>query len=103
MKLGLVFGLGAAVVLHLLVIAFGGILFLHDEKNLASLQQVELLSADDAAEKEKPKDEPKEAPKEEIQAQEEAPPDASEIVKSLEVTESEWEPSGDDERREPPF
>ena len=85
MKLGLVFGLGAAVVLHLLVIAFGGILFLHDEKNLASLQQVELLSADDAAEKEKPKDEPKEAPKDEIQAQEEAPPDASEIVKSLEI------------------
>ncbi len=84
MKLGLVFGIGAAVVVHLVVITFGGILFLHDEKDQHPLQQVELLTADDAAEKEKPKEEPKEAPKEEVEA-EEAPPDASEIVKSLEV------------------
>lgn len=84
MKLGLVLGIGAAIFLHLVVIAFGGIFFLHDEKNQASLQQVELLTADDAAEKEKAKEEPKEAPKEEIEA-EEAPPDASEIVKSLET------------------
>jgi protein TonB len=86
MKLGLVLGVGAAVVVHAVVIAFGGILFLHDERDHASLQQVELLTADDAAEKEEPKDDPKEAPKEPIEAQEEAPPDASEIVKSLEAS-----------------
>src|SRR5262245_34320994 len=85
MKLGLVFGLCCALVVHLVVIAFGGILFLHDEKSGAKLQQVELLAADDPAEKDKPKEQPKEEKKEEIEAQEEAPPDAAEIVKSLEV------------------
>ncbi len=84
MKLGLVFGIVAAVVVHLVVITFGGILFLHDEKNAGTTQQVDLLSAD-AAEKEKPKEQPKEPPKEQIETQEEAPPDAAEIVKSLEV------------------
>jgi periplasmic protein TonB len=84
MKLGLVFGLVAAVVVHLVVITFGGILFLHDEKTGGTTQQVDLLSAD-AAEKEKPKEQPKEPPKEQVETQEEAPPDATEIVKNLEV------------------
>jgi protein TonB len=84
MKYGLVFGLAAAVVVHLVVITFGGILFLHDDKNAGTTQQVELLSADDAA-KEKPKDQVKEEPKEQVETQEEAPPDAAEIVKSLDV------------------
>ena len=85
MKLGLVFGLCAAVVVHLVVITFGGILFLHDEKNAGTTQQVDLLSAEDAAQKEKPKEQPKEEAKEQVEKVEEAPPDASEIVKNLEV------------------
>jgi protein TonB len=85
MKLGLVFGLCCAVVVHLVVIAFGGILFLHDETKNASLQQVDLLTADEVAEKEKPKEKAQEEPKEAIETKEEAPPDAAEILKSLDV------------------
>jgi protein TonB len=85
MKFGLVFGMAAAVVVHLVVITFGGILFLHDEKNAGTTQAVDLLSADDTAKQEKPKEQPKEEPKEQVDTQEEAPPDAAEIVKSLET------------------
>ena len=51
-----ILGLGAAVVVHGLVLTFGGILFLHDDADKGSLQQVDLLTSEDV---DKPKEKDK--------------------------------------------
>ena len=78
-------GIGAAIVLHGLVVTFGGILFLHDDADKGSLQQVDLLSSEDV-DKPKEKDKVEEQvveKKEEIQAEDEPPPDAEELMHDL--------------------
>jgi protein TonB len=79
-------GIGAAIVLHGLVLTFGGILFLHDDADKGSLQQVDLLTSEDV---DKPKDKDKAEEqvvekKEEMQAEDEPPPDAEELMHDLE-------------------
>ena len=54
MKFNLSFGIACAIVLHVGFILFGGLLFINHKKDHGTLQQVELLSEDIAAEKEKP-------------------------------------------------
>jgi protein TonB len=78
-------GIGAAIVLHGLVVTFGGILFLHDDADKGSLQQVDLLSSEEV-EKPKEKDKPEEQvveKKEEMKAEDEPPPDAEELMHDL--------------------
>jgi periplasmic protein TonB len=86
MKSAFLLGIGAAVVLHAGVLLFGGIFFLKDEKDHGTLQQVDLLAAEDVdqpKEKEKPKEESEEE-KQELEAEDEPPPDAAELMRDLE-------------------
>jgi periplasmic protein TonB len=77
-----------ALAFHAAVVLFGGIFFLDKKQDHSTLQQVELLKDDDDAAKKK-KDEKQETPtekKEEIQADTEKPPDATEIMRNLELS-----------------
>jgi protein TonB len=77
-------GVLAAVALHLGFLLFGGVFFLDSDEDQGTLAQVELLGAEDVAkEQPKPEDEPRE-PSEELAAETEQPPDAAEIIQSLE-------------------
>ncbi len=78
-----ILGIVGAVLLHLAFITFGGVLFLRDELDHGRIQDVTLLPE----EIEKEKDEkPQEADEEAIEAEtEEPPPDAEEIIRSLEI------------------
>lgn len=86
MKFNLSFGIVCAIVLHAGFILFGGLLFISHKNDYGTLQQVELLSEDDvAAEKEKPKEhEPEKT--EEMETETEQAPDASEIIRNLELS-----------------
>ena len=84
MKFAVVVGILIALVLHAGVILVGGLVFGGLKKDQATLQVVDLLSDDIAAEKEKerPKEpEPEKAP----EIEPEKPPDAAEIIRSLEL------------------
>lgn len=86
MKFNLSFGIVCAIVLHAGFILFGGLLFISHKKDYGTLQQVELLSEDDvAAEKEKPKEHELEET-EEMETETEQAPDASEIIRNLELS-----------------
>jgi protein TonB len=83
MKLGWILGITAAVLVHVFVLLFGG-LFVPDAKpNAGKVTPVDLVGD---VEEEKPKDKPIEEPKEpeELETESEAPPDAVEIVRSME-------------------
>jgi TonB family protein len=82
-KFGLFLGVIFAIVLHVGFILFGGLLFISDKENHGTLQEVELISEDDTAEKEEEK--PEETKTEEIEAETEEVPDAAEIIRNLEV------------------
>lgn len=84
MKVNLYFGIGCAIMLHAGVILFGGLLFLSHKKDYGTLQKVELLCEEDiAAKKEKPKEPEPEKPEE---METEQAPDASEIIRNLELS-----------------
>lgn len=84
MKLTWVLGIAAAVFLHVFILLFGGLFFPHAAASNASITPVDLL---DDLDETKPKDQPidEEKPQEEIETDTEKPPDAAEIVKSLDV------------------
>jgi protein TonB len=87
MKLGWILGILAALVVHAAIMAFGGIFFLHDEKDHGTLQQVELLTEEDAApDKEKDKPEDVRKSEDDMQAEEEEAPDAQEMIRNLELS-----------------
>ncbi len=65
----------AAVVIHAVVLLFGGLLFAHDEAQ-ASKRDVQLVAEDVTEEKEQEE----QKPPEELKQQEEQPPDASQAV-----------------------
>jgi periplasmic protein TonB len=87
MKLGWVFGLVAAVVLHAGFLLFGGLIVGTHEEAKSKIVQVALLS-DDSLEKEKEEDKPedKKAEDEPMESETEEAPDAAEIVRNLEVS-----------------
>jgi protein TonB len=86
MKLGLVFGMICAVLVYAGVILVDGLFFSSGKKDDSKVQQVQLLSDDVAADKDKPKEKPAEKqPSEELKTETEQPPDASEILKNLDV------------------
>jgi protein TonB len=75
-----IFGLGAALVVHVAILLFGGWFFLKEEGPPKSTIPVELIdpTMDDDKKKEDPQ-KPQE-PQEEVQKQDETPPDTSEVV-----------------------
>lgn len=86
MKINLFFGIACALALHAVIILFGGVLFIGHKKDPGTLQQVELLSDEDvAAEKEKPEETVTEKT-EEMEAESEQVPDASEIIRNIELS-----------------
>lgn len=91
MKIGLLFGIACAIVLHVGVILFGGSLLDGNKKDHGTLAKVELLSEKDlAAEKEKPKPKEQQAAEktDKMDAQDEKPPDANEVVRNIELSEA---------------
>ncbi len=85
---GAVLGIVIAVLLHAIVLLFGGLVFANEKKDEGTLQQVELLSEADAAadrEKEKAEPEPTEA-RDEMETEDEQPPDAAEVMRNLELS-----------------
>ena len=88
MKFTIILGVGFAMMLHLAFILFGGLLFPEAENAEGSLQEVELLSETTAPVEEK-KPEPEPAQEEQaIESDDEPPPDASEMIKSLELADA---------------
>jgi protein TonB len=87
MKLGgVVLGVLLALVAHALVLTFGGIFFLHDDEAKAASTELELVAPEQVQEQKKEEDKPDPVEKrEDIVAQEEAPPDAAELLRSLEL------------------
>jgi periplasmic protein TonB len=90
MRFGILLGLGCALTLHGGFVLFGGLLFPGMKRDdPTKMQQVELLSAADEAEKKPDKKiepPPEEKKKEEIEQQEEKAPDAAEIIRSIELS-----------------
>ena len=80
MKVRVILCIIGALLVHLAVICFGGILFLDDENSHASHQNIELLSED--VEKEKVEEEVKDKV-EELKAESEAPPDPNQVLQSV--------------------
>jgi protein TonB len=91
MKLGgVLLGVVLALVAHGLVLTFGGIFFMSDEEETAKTLEVELVAPEEVAEEKKKEDEKQPDPvetKEDVrQDQEEPPPDAEELLRSLELS-----------------
>lgn len=85
MSKGVVLGLVGAVIVHILILLFGGIFFMHDEDGVDRTREVELLSETEAEKKKEDEKKPEdEKPAEEIKEEAEELPDASEVVRSLE-------------------
>lgn len=82
MRIGLLLGIVVAVLLHLAIILFGGLLFIRDEADHGRIQDVTLINDVEEEKDEKPQDPTDE---EAIEAETEEPPDAAEIIRSLEI------------------
>jgi protein TonB len=86
MSAGAVAGVVCAVVLHAVFLLFGGALFLGDEENHGTLQEVELLDGQDVApEKEQEPEDPASRQDDEMETEAEEVPDAAEILRNLEL------------------
>jgi protein TonB len=85
-KYGLFFGIVCAVALHAGMLLYGGLLFAGHKKDYGTLQQVELVSEDDAAAQKEKAKEQKPEETEKIETEIEQPPDAAEIVRSIELS-----------------
>ena len=91
--MGRFFGMFCAITLHGVVLLFGGILFLDDEEDLGTLQEVELLTTEETEEQEdEQEEEPVAEETEELQTEAEEVPDAAEILRSLELSALQPEP-----------
>jgi len=81
MNLGAILGIVGAVVVHILILLFGGIFFMHDEDGAAKTREVELLSEVEQAKKDEVQEKD---PSDEIKEEVEEIPDSAEVVRSLE-------------------
>jgi periplasmic protein TonB len=94
-RLAVVLGVVFAIFAHVVILLFGRAIIPGGGDDEGRLQQVELLAADDPG-KEKDEQEPvPEEKKDEIESETEQPPDASEIIESLEMTPAEMAPALD--------
>jgi TonB family protein len=83
--MGRVVGIVFAASLHVAFILFGGLLFMKDEEDEGTLQEVELLAEDIAPEKEE-EEEKEEETAEELETEAEEVPDVAEIIENLELS-----------------
>ncbi|MFM2165484.1 MAG: hypothetical protein RL325_1921 [Planctomycetota bacterium] len=87
MSKGVIIGAVGAVLVHILILLFGGIFFMRHEDGVDKTREVELLSE---TEQQKPKDAEEkpveEKPADEIQEEQEEIPDSAEVIRSLEAT-----------------
>jgi protein TonB len=90
-----VIGFVLAVLLHAGFLLFGGLLFMGHGKEEKKVQQVELLAEDLEADKEEEKEPEEKEPEEEVQAEEEPPPDASEVIRNMEAASADQTPALD--------
>jgi protein TonB len=88
MRILRILGVISALLLHVGFLAFGGILFAGPEHGAGSVREVELLSSVEEEEKreEEQQDAETREANEDLAQEEEAPPDAAEIIRSLELT-----------------
>ncbi|HZL99826.1 MAG TPA: energy transducer TonB [Planctomycetota bacterium] len=87
MTIAVIFGVFCALVLHASFLLFGGLLFPEAQPDHGTLQQVELLSEDDAAQDQEEEQEPEATETtDELTAEAEEVPDAAEIIRNLELT-----------------
>ena len=85
MNFGVILGLVGAVVVHILILLFGGVFFMHDDAAAGKTREVELLSETDAEKKKEEEKKPEEEREaEDIKEEAETLPDASQVVRSLE-------------------
>lgn len=86
--MGRFLGIAFALFLHGGILLFGGLLFLGGEESHASLQEVELLAQDEPGDDEKKEEEkePDTQTPEELETEVEEAPDASEILRDLELS-----------------
>ena len=71
MNFGVILGIAGAVVVHILILLFGGIFFMHGEDGIDKTREVELLSETES-EKPKEQEKPQETkPSEEIEEEQE--------------------------------
>jgi len=92
MKFGLVVGVSFAVFLHAAFLLFGGLLLPEKEEDQGRLQQVDLLSADEARTEDKQKEDPKPEHTNELKTDQEKPPDAAELMRNLDLSEASQAP-----------
>lgn len=87
MKLAWMLGIACAVFVHAAILLFGGIFFMDEGKDAGTTQTVDLLSDLEAEQKKDKKapEEPKETSSEELDPEAEPPPDATEIMRSLDA------------------
>ena len=86
------FGIFCALLLHAGFILFGGLLFLHEDEDKGTLQEVELIAEDEAQPEKKPEEAPVEK-SEELETEVEEVPDAAEIIRNLELSAPALEPA----------
>lgn len=86
MRIGFILGIIGAVLVHAFLLAFGGILWMRHDDGSTVRRDVELVSEMDEEKKEEKKEEEKPEEEEEKieETAEEAPPDAEEIIRSME-------------------
>jgi protein TonB len=82
-RLGLAFGIACAVLLHVGILLFGGVL-LGPKPDTA--RQVELISEELIAQEEEEEEEPEPPPEDVLETQEEPPPDAAELMRNLQLS-----------------
>lgn len=93
MKLGLILGVLFAGFLHGGFVVFGGLLLPDKDKDHGTLQQVELISEEEAKEEEKKPEETTAEKAEEMDADAEKPPDAAEMMRNLDLSEAAQAPA----------
>jgi protein TonB len=86
--MGRVLGIVLAASLHVAFILFGGLLFPKNEEDEGTLQEVELVSEDVAADEKKEEEEetPDEPAEDELKTEAEEAPDVAEIMRNLELS-----------------
>ena len=81
-------GIGVALFFHAGFILFGGLLIPEAEKDHGKLQQVELLSEEDAKTEEKKPEEQETEPTEKLESEDEKPPEDAELTRDLDLSDS---------------
>lgn len=86
MKIGFPLGIACALLVHAGFILFGGLIFKSDKQDHGTMQEVELVAPEDVAEEKKKPEETIADASAPAENESEQPPEASEVVRSLDMT-----------------